>query len=440
MIARLKIKQSYYLLPILVAYIVIVVLFGADVPLGDGIRYWAYAGNLLNGTYATPDVDMLHMGPGYPLILAVFRFLNSPLLFPLLLNAILLYLGVYYYYKTAILYITPKIVIISAYLLAFWDPFLLYWMQKLYSESLVVFLISFFSYHFILYFKTKNKKNFVLSGIAIGYLALTKVIFGYVIAVAILLSAIMYFIKNYKELANQSFKVFGLGLLLCLPYLGYTFSLTNKLFYWGNTGGELLYWTSSPYKTDLGEWHTGGPEMNDFFAERYEQFSGFDAEYVYQVNQVITDRIVNDHKSFKVELDGLNSFEADAHYKNEAFKNIKEQPLNFVKNWIMNIGRITLGYPHALYAKPPFSPFMSLLNIIKSSFLLVFFVVAVSLSFLIRKTLDKEVIFVLITSLIYFGGVSFLAAQSQRFLIPILPVLFFFIIYSINKTIKLKKT
>ncbi len=439
MIARLKINQSYYLLPILVSYLAIVLLFGADVPLGDGIRYWAYAGNLLNGTYATPEVGMLHMGPGYPIILAVFRFLNSPILFPLLLNSILLYLGIYYYYKTAILYIAPKIVIVSAYLLAFWDPFLLYWMQKLYSESLVVFLISFFSYHFIQYYKTNERKSLIFSGLAIGYLALTKVIFGYVIAVVILLSALFYFITNYKALASQSLKIFGIGFLICLPYLGYTYSLTGKFFYWGNSGGELLYWTASPHKADLGEWHTGEKDMNDFFAQRYSQYSGLDKEYVYNINEIITKRIYNDHKTLKFKINKLGYIESDSLYREIAVYNIKNHPVNFIKNWIMNIGRITIGYPHALYAKPPFSPFMSLLNIIKSSFLLVFFIVAVCLSFLIRKTLDKEVIFVLITSLIYFGGVSFLAAQSQRFLIPILPVLFFFIIYSINKTIKLKK-
>lgn len=49
--------------------------------------------------------------------------------------------------------------------------------------------------------------------------------------------------------------VCGLALLICSPYLVYTYALTGKIFYWGNSGGLSLYWMSSPHPQEFGDWH-----------------------------------------------------------------------------------------------------------------------------------------------------------------------------------------
>ena len=415
-------KPAIFLWPILAIYLGIVAKFAANEPLGDGIRFWAYAGNILSGTYATPEVGMLHMGPGYPMLLTLFRGLDIPIIAAITFNAILLFGACVFLYKIISLFLPSKAALIITYVFAFWDPFLLYWMQKLYSEPLVVFLIVYAIYQLLNYYKTPHAKKLIKISAALAYIALTKVIFGYVLLVFLILSSIIYVISKQKVL-QKNILVAGLALLLCLPYLGYTYKETGKLFYWGNSGGELLYWTASPHQTDLGEWHTGGPGMNDFFSQRYH-LSGIDPGLVYDINELIKDRIYEDHKIFKEKLKGLGSYSADALYKQEALKNIKEHPANFLKNWVMNIGRITLGYPHALYAKPPFSSFMSLLNIIKSSFLVVLFISSLILSLSLLKKIPPAYWSILLLGIIYFGGVSLLAAQSQRFLIPILPILF----------------
>ena len=428
-------KPAIYLWPILAIYLGIVAKFAANKPLGDGIRFWTYAGNLLKGTYATPEVGMLHMGPGYPMLLSIFRGLDIPIIIAISLNAILLYGSCVYLYKIISQFLPPKVAIVITYVFAFWDPFLLYWMQKLYSEPLVIFLIVYAIYHLLTYYKTPKTKSLLKISAALGYVALTKVIFGYVLLVFLILSAIIYILSKQKVF-QKNILVAGLALLFCLPYLGYTYKESGKLFYWGNSGGELLYWTASPHQTDLGEWHTGGPGMNDFFAQRYH-LSGIDPALVYEVNEIITDRIYQDHKDFKERLNGLGAYSADALYKQEAIKNIKEHPLNFAKNWIMNIGRITLGYPHALYAKPPFSAFMSLLNIIKSSFLVVFFISSLILGIKLLKQIKPAYWSILLFGVIYFGGTSLLAAQSQRFLIPLTPIIIIWL-SSIAKHVKLK--
>ena len=420
-------KPAIYLWPILAIYLGIVAKFAANEPLGDGIRFWAYAGNILKGTYATPEVGMLHMGPGYPMLLSIFRGLDIPIFIAIALNTILLFGACVYLYKIISQFLPSKAAIVITYVFAFWDLFLLYWMQKLYSEPLVVFLIVYAIYHLLNYYNTPHTKILLKISAALAYIALTKVIFGYVLLVFLILSAIIYVISKQKVF-HKNIMIAGLALLFCLPYLGYTYKETGKLFYWGNSGGELLYWTASPHQTDLGEWHAAGPGMNDFFAQRYN-LSGIDPDLVYEVNELITKRIYQDHKTFKEKLNGLGSYSADALYKQEAIKNIKAHPINFIKNWIMNIGRITLGYPHALFAKPPFSSFMSLLNIIKSSFLVVFFILSLLLSLRLRKQIPHAYWSILLFGMIYFGGVSILAAQSQRFLIPIFPILFIWMGY-----------
>ena len=156
-------KPGVYLWPILAAYLAIVAKFAANVPLGDGIRFWAYAGNLLKGTYATPEVGMLHMGPGYPLLLTIFRGLDIPIIIAIAINTILLFAACVYIYKIISKFLKPKTAVIITYLFAFWDPFLLYWMQKLYSEPLVVFLVVYALFHMLNYYEEpkyqKTHKN-----------------------------------------------------------------------------------------------------------------------------------------------------------------------------------------------------------------------------------------------------------------------------------------
>ncbi len=45
-----------------------------------------------------------------------------------------------------------------------------------------------------------------------------------------------------------------MALIWCVPYLLMTYSLTGKPFYWGSSGGLSLYWMSTPYDTEMGDW------------------------------------------------------------------------------------------------------------------------------------------------------------------------------------------
>ena len=39
------------------------------------------------------------------------------------------------------------------------------------------------------------------------------------------------------------------------PYALYTWRLTGRVFYWANSGGTTLYWMSTPFEGEYGDWN-----------------------------------------------------------------------------------------------------------------------------------------------------------------------------------------
>ena len=46
-----------------------------------------------------------------------------------------------------------------------------------------------------------------------------------------------------------------MAFIVNVPYLGYTYHLTGKMFYWSSFGGNNLYWMSSPYPEEYGNYY-----------------------------------------------------------------------------------------------------------------------------------------------------------------------------------------
>jgi len=118
-----------------------------------------------------------------------------------------------------------------------------------------------------------------LAGFYLGYLALTKIFFGYVLLVGGIFSLLVLVMEE-----ETPFKKNGFGLFPvpdpCLPYLFYTYQLTHKIFYWGDSGGLSLYAMSSPYPGELGDWFDQGKIEKDMpwaknHKSYFEELSGF---------------------------------------------------------------------------------------------------------------------------------------------------------------------
>lgn len=435
-----QISEWLICLPVLFIFLINIIFLGKNIPVSDGIRYWQTASDILNGFKDNSILEsyLFLNGPLYPLILSFFKGIGFSVKASIFLNAFFLYIGFTYFYKTASFLIGKNRGIWITYILVFIDPFLFYWSAKLYSESLAILWVCLLIYFLNNYFITLSLKTLFKVSIIFCLLALTRVIFAYVLLVLIPLGY-----SGYLIFKKQIFKSLGrlgiLGLLFCLPYLIFTYSISNKIFFLSGNGGQLLYWTSSPFESDLGEWHTIQIE-HDHFASRYTSFSGLDSLYLRNVNDVIISEINKNHFEFAQSLsETKNLIEYDDKFKAKAFENIKNHPTSFLKNWFLNSGRLLVGIPHAMYHKPPFSPFFTLINTVKSSFLLCFFVVA-TLLFIKNFTLKNYLLTsMLILLLIYLVGQSILAVQSQRFLLPIYPLIIMFTALSFSNYIQFKK-
>ena len=188
----------------------ICILFSKNVFVDDEGKIPLFANNLLNGFYSPPYPDInLWNGPGYPVLLAPFLFLKFPFLALRLLNPFLLYFSLIFSYKTLSIYSSKK----SAFLL--------------YDTSWIIF--SYFSNASIdndripdlvfnkpcvfLFIKIYKQKTFswkltFLSAFSIAYLAMTKVIFGYVILFMLFVSIFMFLLPVFRSSAKKSTLIF----------------------------------------------------------------------------------------------------------------------------------------------------------------------------------------------------------------------------------------
>ncbi len=392
--------RSPYLfcLPFLAVYFLIVwAISPPGAPLHDDeFRYWQYADNLSHGFYAGGGY-FLWSGPGYPLVLLPFKILGLPAGLCKLLNPIFLYLALVFLYKS-FLYFLPKVYsLIGVCLAGCYYPNLLGTLPNLYSEPLAFFLVCLFMFYSIQGIQDENprasRKKILFAGLTLSFLALTKIIFGYLILGFLVLLPVGFLIKNMQKECRKLFQIHSVAMAFCLPYLFYTWSLTGSFFYWGDSGGLSLYWMSSPHETELGDWH--------------------------MLNLVDDPSLKINHQEFVQSIQHLDGFERDLALKEKAFENIKNHKVKFLKNWISNCSRLVFSHP--LSFLPPSNGFLFYLvpNI--------FFIVLGSLSFLLhliyRSRFGVLEFYLFLFPLIYLFGVSLLSCYARFFYLAVPPLM-----------------
>lgn len=415
-----KIINNPYLLfsPFLLLFIFIVFKFHTDAFEGDESRYYQFASNLLNGFYSPPAPDInLWNGPGYPIILIPFVALSMPLITITLLNAIFQYLSIVLLFKSLRRYASYyKSVAMSIA----WGLYYTTYIQlpEIYTESLMYFLITLLVWFLTRAFEDDDKKYILLSGIVAGYIVLTKILFGYVILFMLAGCSLMWIIKKGNEY-RKSCAILGIAFLVFLPWLLYTYSLTKKPLYLGNSGGVLLYWMSTPHEGELGDWKE--PDLSTRYKAGSLAPSNGDA------------LLKANHQESHKEIFRYVGVEKDEAYKRIAIDNIRNHPLKFLKNWIANIGRLLFDFPNSyvfqnsnqLFKLPPASAtvFLSLLCMVPT--------------ILNWKKIPFPIRFLLIFVLLYLAPTTLLSAYS-RFFNVIVPVLLLWIGFIVQKTMRFR--
>lgn len=375
------------LLPLLLVYILVVLIAGDPVNLsGDEGRYLKFADNLLHGYYSPPFPNMnLWNGPGYPLFISPFLALDVPLQGIRLANAFLLYFCLIMVYKTIRQYCSPTVALLSVVMLGSFFPAYLM-LKYLLTESLSWFLMSVIGYSVVKYFREDSARYGWLASLAIAFLALVKVMFGYVILVIGGAAILLYIFRQRPDFSRRILKLTGGAFLFFLPYVLYTWQLTGKVFYLTNAGGMSLYTMSTPYEGEFGDW--------------------------------INDEALSESRHHRVFMDSISGFlplERDEAFRKAAFQNIQQHPRKYLMNCMANISRLLLEYPFS-YKPARVNTLFYIVPGMMLGTLILFALIALVWA---PRRLPDEMLFLLFFTLVYLGGSVLVSAYSRMFYITL---------------------
>ncbi len=348
--------QALKLLPLLAFFAIMAVAQAKGPGEGDGWRYLRNAENLLHGYFASPETLMFWNGPGYPIFLMPLAALGLSPLLAYLANAVFLYLAVVYFQGALRVAGIEKRSLAYAYALAallfLHGPLL----GMIMTESLSVFLVCAAAYHFGRAARVGGGRHLIPAGLLLGYLALTKVFFGYALEAALAPAMLAWLWAGRRggkpgqpgrqdaqagpmgpqgrekkdgraataRSAGTAAAICVLGLLVCSPYLAHTWAKTGKANFWGNAGGFQLYYMSLPEKEYYGDW------LNWIAVLEHPE-------------------LFPNHVDFIRETVKLDFVTQDSVFKSEARRNCREHPGKCVKNWRANVNRMVFDYPNTHY-------------------------------------------------------------------------------------------
>ena len=394
-------KDYLFLIPLALLYLATLVVFSNDQIVADEGRYLEYATNLTNGFYTNPDNPSLRNGPGYPLLITPFVYFNAPHLLIKMLNPIMIILSLVLFFKTLLFYVSKKRAIFITYILGLY-PVLIKWMLFMHSESLAIVLICGFMYYLTKFYhnQSTSRQTLITAGICLGLLALTKVIFGYVILALLFFCLLAFGFQRTLKLKNN-IVLLVISFAFCIPYLAYTYSVTDKVFYWGSQSGEILYWRSTPFAEEYGDWVSTDVVLDRMNSEYFD-----------------TSSLSKNHGDFIQSLEPLSYIEKDEIFKKRAIENIKAHPFKYAQNTVSSGLRLFFNYPYSYTPQKMTSYF----HILPNMFLVVFMLVAIGIAIYNKIKLPHEIVALSLFSLIFIGGLI-LSDGRVRHLLPIIPVL-----------------
>jgi 4-amino-4-deoxy-L-arabinose transferase-like glycosyltransferase len=387
-------RELLALVPLLVLYLAASAFFPNHPD--DEAMYVTLAERLTDGSYVTGDDDALldedpsspdlWFGPGLPALLAPLVALDAPVSVLRLTGPLLLFGSVLVLYVLARGRWGPRVALVGAYGFGLYLPFLGL-LSNLHSEVLAVFLVVVGLLGLSRFLDRGGPTWLTLGAAALAGLALTRVAYGWVLTITLVVLLAVWALTSSRRAARAA-AVLALALALCVPWLAYTYSKTDRLFVWGNSGSLSLYWMASPYEGDHGDWQ--------------------------QAHLVFTDPALRPHRSFFEGLRGLTLAEQNTEIEREAVRNIFRHPTKYGENVVANVSRMLFNAPYSRTQQQTNDVFYALPN----ALLVGAIVLCLAVLLPRRRTLPPETgVFVLL------GAVAFtlhaLVAAYPRMLAPI---------------------
>jgi hypothetical protein len=287
---------------------------------GDEPSFLRYAHNLLHGTYATAGsgdaTQFLWHGPGLPALLTPFVALHAPLAVMRLTGPVLLFITIVLFYRLLRLRLSRGWAIGGAWLLGLYVPFGEI-VGPLHKEPLALLLMVAVLLGTARYLEHGRISQLALAGLSLAGLAMTRLEYGWVI-VGLLGLAGLWAITSRRIVARRALSICGLALAGCVPWLLYTYSLTDHVLYWGNSGGLSLYWMA-PHNDQLGAWHA--------------------------VHSVFAQAPLAPFRPFFAHVETLTPLQRDLAFDHAAIAGIEANPAGYALNLLANAARSLFAAP-----------------------------------------------------------------------------------------------
>jgi len=313
----------------------------------DEPGYLGYAERLTHGRYAVHDgspFDFLWRGPGLPLLLAPFVWLDAPIELMRLTGPVLLLATAYLLYRMLIPRFGPGWALAGAAALGLYFPI---WrlLPRIFSEPLaLLLLVGSMTLFGIAVRERTGPGRVVLAGLLLGGTVLVRVEYGYVATGLLLVSLIWWAVRRASPVAGRSVLLSAVALVACVPWLVYTHHETGKAPYWSSSGGLSLYWMATGFSEDLGEPHVEKEvQDNPDLAKNRPFFATLPSDPVAR----------------------------DEALREEASDNIKDDPLRYARNLAANFSREWTHWPYSygqatgklmFYAIPGLALFVALVT------------------------------------------------------------------------------
>ncbi len=309
--------------------------------------------------------------------------------------------------RLARLYVSERTALLATYGLALYLPFFTV-IGDIYVEPLATLCLTLAVFFMVRSFRG-GRHDHLWAGMALALLALSRVEYGYVLLAALVLSGVWLLASRRSPMARRNTIAAAVALVLCTPWLGYTYSLTSKPFYWGNSGGLSLYWMSAP--GNLGDWHSGTE--------------------VSTVPQLAADR------PLFTELRRLKPADQDERLQHVAFRNMRNDPLHYLANIGNNVGRLLFNTPYSFgAAKAPLSFTRekngAVIYAVPNALLLGLLAIALVVGIRMRRRIGAEIVPIAVLVVLAFVVHVPLAAYA-RFVIPLAPAAAWLVLATLSR-------
>jgi hypothetical protein len=411
-LTRLATHPVLLLLPLLLLYVgVAVTAAPGSQPVNDEIDYTGFAANLVHGDYAYGgDSEAtagpwarepnLWFGPGLPATLAPLVALQVPLAVIRLTGPLFLFLALLVFYRLLRMYAPPRWSLAGAAMLGLYYPFYTL-LNFVHSEPLAILLTTAAAYFVARAFREGTRRHLFFAGLALGYLAMTRVAYGWVLVAMLAIATTAMLVARGSAWPRKTAAMAAVALVVCIPWLAYTYSISGRILYWGNSGGQSLYWMASPYPGEAGEWHSPSVAFDD------PRFAA--------------------HRPFFSKLGQMSSLDRDRALQQQAVRFIRDHPTVYLQHVAMNTSRLFFSAPSS------FEP-VRLRTLAKYGFpnLLLLLAVLGAIVVRVRRRLRLPHEAVVLSTLALLGiGVHVLLAGYARMLMPLVPLLIWFVFTSV---------